>query len=86
MCIRDRLSIDHVQGDPFAAPSKLSIHVSGQTAAFPRTLYRMPCQRIALQDELTRRFGRQAEQVSFQAKGSGDVYKRHSEKLSKKEL
>ena len=65
------LSIDHVQGDPFAAPSKLSIHVSGQTAAFPRTLYRMPCQRIALQDELTRRFGRQAEQVSFQAKGSG---------------
>ena len=32
------LSIDHVQGDPFAAPSKLSIHVSGQTAAFPRTL------------------------------------------------
>ena len=23
------LSIDHVQGDPFAAPSKLSIHVSG---------------------------------------------------------
>ena len=26
------LSIDHVQGDPFAAPSRLSIHVSGKTA------------------------------------------------------
>ena len=24
------LSIDHVQGDPFAAPSKLSIHVKGK--------------------------------------------------------
>ncbi len=25
------LSIDHVQGDPFAAPSKVSIHVPGKT-------------------------------------------------------
>ncbi len=65
------LSIDHVQGDPFAAPSKLSVHVAGRTAAFPPALYRLPCQRIALQDELTRQFGRQAAQVSFQAKGSG---------------
>ena len=65
------LSIDHVQGDPFAAPSKLSIRVSGRTAEFPPELYRLPCQRIALQDELTRQFGRQAAQVSFQARGSG---------------
>ena len=65
------LSIDHVQGDPFAAPSKLSVRVSGRTAAFPPALYRLPCQRVALQDELTRRFGRQASQLSFQAKGSG---------------
>ena len=65
------LSIDHVQGDPFAAPSKLSIQVSGKTAAFPRPLYQTSHQRIALQDELTRQFGRQAAQVSFQAKGSG---------------
>ena len=65
------LSIDHVQGDPFAAPSRLSIHVSGKSAAFPPALYQTPHQRIALQDELTRRFGRQAGQASFQAKGSG---------------
>lgn len=65
------LSIDHVQGDPFAAPSKLSIRLSGKQAGFPEQLYRMPCQRIALQDELTRQFGRQAARVSFQAKGSG---------------
>ena len=65
------LSIDHVQGDPFAAPSKLSIHVDGRQAGFPQNLYRLSCQRIALQDELTRRFGHLAAQASFQAKGSG---------------
>lgn len=65
------LSIDHVQGDPFASPSKLSIHVKGKTAAFPRELYRDSHQRTALQDELTRRFGRAAEQFAFKAKGSG---------------
>ncbi len=65
------LSIDHVQGDPFAAPSKLSIRVPGKTAAFPPALYREPHRRIALQDHLTRLFGRQASQASFQAKGSG---------------
>ncbi len=65
------LSIDHVQGDPFASPSKLSVHISGKTAAFPQSLYGTSHQRIALQDELTRRFGRQIGQFSFQAKGSG---------------
>lgn len=65
------LSIDHVQGDPFAAPSKVSIHVGGRQAGFPKELYRLPCQRIALQDALTRRFGRLVGQASFQAKGSG---------------
>ena len=65
------LSIDHVQGDPFAAPSKLSVQVRGRDAGFPRALYRTKVQRVALQDELTRQFGRQAAQCSFQAKGSG---------------
>ena len=65
------LSIDHVQGDPFAAPSQLSIHMSGRQAGFPGQLYALPCQRVALQDALTRHFGRQAARASFQAKGSG---------------
>lgn len=65
------LSIDHVQGDPFATPSRLSIRVDGKRAAFPPELYELPCQRIALQDALTRRFGWQAQQVSGQARGSG---------------
>lgn len=65
------LSIDHVQGDPFASPSKVSVHVKGKTAAFPQELYREAHQRIALQDEPTRQFGRRAEQFAFKAKGSG---------------
>ena len=65
------LSIDHVQGDPFASPSKVSVHVKGKTAAFSQELYREAHQRIALQDELTRQFGRRAEQFAFKAKGSG---------------
>ena len=32
------LSIDHVQGDPFASPSKVSVRVRGRQAAFPKEL------------------------------------------------
>lgn len=65
------LSIDHVQGDPFASPSKLSIRVSGKTAAFPPYMYENKHRRITLQDELTRLFGIQTARFSFRSKGSG---------------
>ena len=65
------LYIDHVQGDPFAAPSKLHVEVSGKTAGFPEQLYDKKHKRIALQDHLTRLFEEQARKYSFQAKGSG---------------
>lgn len=65
------LSIDHVQGDPFAAPSKVSVHVRGGAAKFPADLYRMKCRRLAVCDYLLRQFGQELERVSFKAKGSG---------------
>ncbi len=65
------LSIDHVQGDPFASPSRLSLRLTGPQAAFPRELYETPCRRIALQDELIRRFAAGARKESFRVKGSG---------------
>ncbi len=65
------LSIDHVQGDPFAAPSKMSIHVEGRAAGFPGELYRDEHRRITLQDMLTRSFGKCTEKYAFKAKGSG---------------
>lgn len=65
------LSIDHVQGDPFAAPSRLSIRVGGKAGGLPPALYASRPQRIALQDALTRKFGHLAARASGQAKGSG---------------
>lgn len=65
------LSIDHVQGDPFAAPSKVSLHLTGQEAGFSPELYDTREKRIMLQDYLLRQFGRKVETFSFQAKGSG---------------
>lgn len=65
------LSVDHVQGDPFAAPSRLSIRVSGRIAGFSKELYDKSYKKIALQDQLIRNFRRQTDQYSFQAKGSG---------------
>ncbi|BDZ84809.1 ATPase [Claveliimonas bilis] len=65
------LHIDHVQGDPFAGPSKLSVEIASKTAGFPEELYNRRDKRIALQDYLTREFGRQISAYMFQAKGSG---------------
>ncbi len=65
------LSIDHVQGDPFAAPSKLSVIVGGKQGGFPEAYYDRSFRRAALQDMLIRRFYQKTEKFSFQAKGSG---------------
>lgn len=65
------LSIDHVQGDPFAAPSRLSVLVKKEKAGFPPQYYDSAAKRITLQDHLTRLFGRWVSGGSFQAKGSG---------------
>ncbi len=65
------LSIDHVQGDPFAAPSKVSILVAGRTAAFDKGCYETKHRRIAFQDYLLRRMAAKVKDYSFKAKGSG---------------
>ena len=65
------LSIDHIQGDPFASPSKITIKVSNQTAGFPKELYVNDSRKRSLQDTLLRTFGIWTEKLSFKAKGSG---------------
>ena len=65
------LSIEHVQGDPFATPSQLSVTVDSRTAGFPAVCWETAWKRTALEDYLLRRFGRQAGRFSRQAKGSG---------------
>jgi predicted ABC-class ATPase len=64
------LHIDYVQGDPFAAPSKLRVQVSQDIAGFPPELYRSKCREIALRDYLTREFARLAQKMSMH-RGSG---------------
>lgn len=65
------LCIEHVQGDPFAAPSKLSIQVKGSVAGFPPELFDEKYKKTALEDYLIRRFFACVNRYSFQVKGSG---------------
>ena len=65
------LSIDHVQGDPFASPSHVSIQISHRDAGFPVEYYRDTLTGTTLCDYLTRQFEKQVSQYSFRAKGSG---------------
>ena len=65
------LSIYHVQGDPFASPSKVSIQVRHAKAGFPAELFDTPWKKTALEDYLLRCFSREIGRLSFKAKGSG---------------
>ena len=48
------LFIDHVQGDPFASPSKIRVRVPGAVAKLPPDLFSGRVRRVALQDFLIR--------------------------------
>lgn len=64
-------SIDHVQGDPFASPSHVSVIVDGRTAGFP-TDYLVPAHRnAALADHLLRLFGKSIARADARRAGSG---------------
>ena len=58
------LIVDHVQGDPFAAPSKLRVRVPQSIARFPRSTFSSRSRQIALGDYLTRQFARAAKRAS----------------------
>lgn len=55
---RFTLFVDHIQGDPFAAPSRLRARVSRQDAGFDADLDRSPVRRVAMEDFLARAFDR----------------------------
>lgn len=63
------LSIDHVQGDPFAAPSDVSVLV--KNPGFPSDLLRTRQTRIAAEDRILRFFGQALHRQSRPGKGSG---------------
>ena len=65
------LSIDHVQGDPFAAPSQVRVTVDRKEAGFPEFTCKDDLTRTALADELLRTFGEEIRKYTYKAKGSG---------------
>jgi predicted ABC-class ATPase len=58
------LIVDYVQGDPFAAPSKLRVQVPQEIACFPEELYSNRIREIALRDYLSRQVDAVARDVS----------------------
>lgn len=69
--VKYTLNIEHIQGDPFASPSSLSVKINGKTAGFPEGYYDEYHRRIALEDFILRRFSMAVSKISFKAKGSG---------------
>ena len=65
------LSIDHVQGDPFAAPSSLHVELPLKKAGFPEKYLEKRHTKTALEDLILRSFSKALDQYSFKATGSG---------------
>ena len=65
------LLVDHVQGDPFAAPSRLRVRVPQALARFPDALHAGSSRRIGLCDFLTRAFAESCRRHALGGRGMG---------------
>ena len=65
------LSIDHVQGDPFASPSRLRVIINRNRAGFPEDLISKDYKKVAVSDLLTRLFYFNINKFSEKIFGSG---------------
>ncbi|RMG67319.1 MAG: ATPase [Calditrichaeota bacterium] len=65
------LYIDHVQGDPFAAPSRLRLRVDQPQAAIPTSLFEGKAREIACRDFLARRFAQLSRRYAGKIRGTG---------------
>ncbi len=65
------LHVDHVQGDPFAAPSKMRLRVPQTLAQVPSDLFSNRVRRIALQDFLSRELYRAIKREVQGRRGTG---------------
>ena len=64
------LDVVHVQGDPFASPSRMQLRIPLEVVGFPEDLYRDPVRRIALQDYTLRVFEKSIRRFS-RPRGTG---------------
>ncbi|TET45751.1 ATPase [candidate division TA06 bacterium] len=65
------LFVDHVQGDPFAAPSRVRVRVKQQVAKFSPELFKNRSRRIGVEDYLVRAFSNAIDAVARGHRGSG---------------
>ena len=65
------LIVDHVQGDPFASPSRVRVVVTHQRAGFDERLYANPSRTVALRDYLTRTFHGAVRRIAKGSRGIG---------------
>ncbi|SHH67905.1 Predicted ATPase of the ABC class [Clostridium collagenovorans DSM 3089] len=65
------LSIDHVQGDPFASPSRVRVIVKQSVAKFPERVYEKKINNVATADYLTREFYSNIHRYGEKVFGSG---------------
>ena len=65
------LIIDHVQGDPFAAPSRVRVRLPHERTEFPQELWDNPVCRTAFCDYLARRFHEAIRRLTKGHRGMG---------------
>lgn len=63
-----KLRIDHIQADPFAPPSKMSVVIDRQQAKFPDSLLNSELKQRAVSDYLARVFHKQIQSIVAQDK------------------
>ncbi len=65
------LCIDHVQGDPFATPSRIRVRIDQSKAKIPRSIFDTPVSRMALEDYLARRVDDRLRKRGHSNSGTG---------------
>ena len=70
-CGRYVLHIDHVQGDPFASPSRLRFEIKKASHGFPEEYWKTRNRKLALEDQVLRRFNGFLRKMDRGNMGSG---------------
>lgn len=70
-CGKYVLHIDHVQGDPFASPSRLRFEIRKNNHGFPEEYWQDKHRRLALEDQVLRRFNGFLRKMDRGNMGSG---------------
>lgn len=66
-----RLTVDHVQGDPFALASRITIYVNSSNVSIPAQLWSSNIKKIAIEDYLGRAVGKAIKSIVKGRRGTG---------------